>query len=376
MADYEDKRPVAVNPERDVIVVGGGIAGIAAAVSASRCGADVLLIEKGVQLGGLATVGLINWYEPLCDGEGTQMVYGIAEELIRLAVQYGMDNLPEEWKCGCGKQTSERYASRFSPTIFSMALDEYMEENGAAVRLDTLVVSPVMEGNLCRGILAESIGGREFFPARAVIDASGDAVVCQRAGMPVETGENFLTYSAHGIRPGDAIRYLTSGKTVELRRKWWSVGADLNGQGHPEGMKMFRGDTADEITEFVLTGRKMLFEKIKNEPKEDREILTLPGMPQLRKIRRIVGAYTFDGSEEGQEFPDAIGSCGDFRTRGRRFQLPRRILYHEDFSNLFACGRIVSASGDGWEITRVIPVCALTGEAAGRLAAEKVRGEP
>ena len=69
----------------DVIVVGGGVAGVAAAVSASREGSRVLLIEKSFNLGGLATGGLISWYEPLCDGAGKQIIYGIAEELIRLS---------------------------------------------------------------------------------------------------------------------------------------------------------------------------------------------------------------------------------------------------------------------------------------------------
>lgn len=81
----------------DIIVVGGGIAGVAAAVSASREGAKVLLIEKSINLGGLATSGLISAYEPLCDGNGRQMVFGIAEELIRLSVKYCFDNFPEEW---------------------------------------------------------------------------------------------------------------------------------------------------------------------------------------------------------------------------------------------------------------------------------------
>ena len=65
----------------DVIVVGGGIAGIAAAVSAAREGMKTFLIEKSFNLGGLATGGLISWYEPLCDGKGNQMIFGIAEEL-------------------------------------------------------------------------------------------------------------------------------------------------------------------------------------------------------------------------------------------------------------------------------------------------------
>ena len=88
--DYFDIKP-EFKGDYDVIVVGGGIAGISASVSAARRGANVLLIEKQVNLGGLATGGLISWYEPLCDGEGNQMIYGIAEELIELSVQYCFD---------------------------------------------------------------------------------------------------------------------------------------------------------------------------------------------------------------------------------------------------------------------------------------------
>ena len=79
----------------NVVVVGGGIAGVASAVSAARQGMKVLLIEKQINLGGLATGGLISWYEPLCNGEGEQIVFGIAEELIKLSVKYCYDSLPE-----------------------------------------------------------------------------------------------------------------------------------------------------------------------------------------------------------------------------------------------------------------------------------------
>ncbi len=364
----KDLREINERRGYDVIVAGGGIGGIAAAVSAARNGADVLLIEKGLNLGGLATVGLISFYEPLCDGEGTQMIFGIAEELIRLAAKYGFDNIPESWKNGAEKRTNERFAGHFSPTIFAMALDNYLAENGVTLRLDTYVVSPVMEGRRCAGLITESCGGKEFFPAKAVVDATGDALVCLRAGIPTVSGENYLTYLVHGTDTEDVKNYIKCGRGAALR-KWWSVGAEADGNGHPAGVRKFSGDTADDITEFMLLGRKMLFDQIKDQPKESREVLTLPGIPPLRTIRHIVGAYTFDGSEEGQTFPDAIGRCGDFRTAGRRFELPERILYHPDYPNIWACGRIVSAEGDGWEITRVIPVCALTGEAAGALAA-------
>ena len=97
--------------------------------------------------------------------------------------------------------------------------------------------------------------------------------------------------------------------------------------------------------------------------------MTLPGMPNYRKIRRIIGEYEFDGSEEEVRFNNAVGSMGDFRKRGKHYQLPYTTLYNKNFPNLFAAGRIISATGEGWEITRVIPVAALSGQAAGTAAA-------
>ncbi|MBR4873900.1 MAG: FAD-dependent oxidoreductase, partial [Clostridia bacterium] len=91
------QREFVVNKNYDVVVVGGGVAGIAAAVAAARKGASVLLLEKSVNLGGLATIGLISWYEPLCDGEGNQMIASIGEELIKLTAKYGFDSIPEQW---------------------------------------------------------------------------------------------------------------------------------------------------------------------------------------------------------------------------------------------------------------------------------------
>ena len=95
--NMEDRRDIIEKSDYDVIVVGGGIAGIAAAVSASRNGLKTILLEKQINLGGLATGGLISWYEPLCDGLGNQIVTGIAQELIDLSVKYSFDSLEERW---------------------------------------------------------------------------------------------------------------------------------------------------------------------------------------------------------------------------------------------------------------------------------------
>lgn len=355
----------------DVIVVGGGIAGVSAAVSASRQGARVLLLEKQMNLGGLATEGLISWYEPLCDGEGRQMIYGIAEELIRLAVKYSFDNLPERWG-GTGKNAprNHRFSTDFSPTVFSAALDSYVLESGVKIRFDTLATYPVMDKNVCKGVIAESIDGREFFEANAVIDATGNASVMQRAGVPTVVGENYMTYIAH-YYDMDMVKKLAADGDVCAFRKWMNTGSDMFGNGHPDGMRKLTGVTAEDITDYMIAGKKSLLARLEQRDKNSYDVMSIPTMPQLRTIRRIVGKTDFC-AEDGRTFDDSIGNCGDFRPSGigKHYQIPFGALYNENFPNLFAAGRIISApQGDGWEVARVIPVCAMTGEAAGKAAA-------
>lgn len=355
----------------DVIVVGGGVAGVAAAVSASREGSRVLLIEKSFNLGGLATGGLISWYEPLCDGEGKQIVYGIAEELIRLSTKYGFENLPEKWGGdGRNKPRNERYSTFYSPGIFSAALDEYVEDNGVELLFDTLATYPVMNNHHCEGVVVENINGREFFAAKVVIDATGTAAIMHRAGVPTVEGKNYMTYIAHWYDM-DMVKKLNEDGDVCAFRKWMNTGSDMFGNGHPEGMDMISGVTAEGITKYMIEGKKSLLRKISQKDNQSFDVMTIPDMPQLRTIRRIVGKCDFDAID-GETYKDSIGDCGDFRPNGagKHYQIPFGALFNEDYDNLLAAGRIISApQGDGWEVARVIPVCALTGEMAGKVAA-------
>ncbi|MBQ7901051.1 MAG: FAD-dependent oxidoreductase, partial [Clostridia bacterium] len=374
--NYVDVKP-KYKGEYDVIVVGGGIAGVAASVSAAREGASVLLIEKQVNLGGLATGGLISWYEPLCDGENKQMIFGIAEELIKLSAKYCFDNLPEQWGGKSGnKPSNNRYSTYYSPTVFSAALDKFVLDHGVTLRFDSLATYPVMKDNYCEGVVVESISGKEFFGGKVVIDATGSASIMHRAGVPTVMGENFMTYVAQYYDMESAEKLVNDKNTCAFR-KWMSLGSDMLGNGHPECMKKLTGVSAEDVTDYIIAGKSALLKRIAGRDKNSFDVMTIPTMPQFRTIRRIVGKTDFN-AVDGQTFSDSIGDCGDFRPSGigKHYQIPLGALYNENFPNLLAAGRIISApQGDGWEVARVIPTCALTGEAAGREAALRAKNK-
>lgn len=353
----------------DVIVVGGGVAGVSAAVASARNGAKTLLMEKTVTLGGLGTQGLISWYEPLCNGEGKQLIGGIPEELIKLCVKYGFENLPVKWGGkGVNPLDEPRYVARYSPYVFALGLIEYLEENNVDLIFDTLATYPKMEGNTCVGIEVETVAGREFYPAKVVVDATGTAVICARACIPTEIGENYLSYVVHEMNIDDAKKLAETGDFCDAR-KWRGAGGSMTGEGHPKDMKTLHGVTAEDVTFYMTTGGKMVLERIKKQDKNSFDILSAPTMPQYRKIRRIIGDSEFLGNEDNLVPENTVGSFGDFRNPGRHFHLPFTTLFSSKVPNVFAAGRIISAKDEGWEITRVIPVAAMSGEAAGTAAA-------
>ena len=238
MLNAKDLRPIIRKKQYDVIVVGGGIAGVAAAVASARGGSSTLLIEKQINLGGLATTGLINWYEPLCDGKGRKMIGGIAEELIKLSIKYGFENLPQKWG-GEGKNPShyDRYATRFSPTVFSLALDDFVRDSGADIKFDALATFPIIHENAVEGIVCETVEGRELYQAKCVVDATGDASVCKRSGMPTELGKNWLVYVSHATDENAVLKYNNTHDIAALR-SWLSCGGDMNGNGNIDGVSI------------------------------------------------------------------------------------------------------------------------------------------
>ena len=174
----------------DVIVAGGGVAGVAAAVSAARMGKRILLIEKTITLGGLATIGLVNWFVPSCNGRGTNIVKGMAKEMFDLSTKYGYDNVPEEWQNGNepGEGATTRNVTKFSVNIYIMQLTKWLKDENVDILFDTVVSQPIMEKGRCTAVIVENKTGTQCYEADIVIDATGDADVLYRAGVPTVQG--------------------------------------------------------------------------------------------------------------------------------------------------------------------------------------------
>ena len=101
----------------------------------------------------------------------------------------------------------------------------------------------------------------------------------------------------------------------------------------------------------------------------DHALATVASIPQLRMTRRLEGLYTLDDTEDKVRFEDSIGMISDWRKRGPVYEIPFRTLVGKKYRNLAVCGRIISVTDAMWDISRVIPPCAVTGEAAGTAAA-------
>lgn len=369
MAVVWESRSVPVWGAYDVIVCGGGVGGAAAAMAAARRGVSVLLLEKSIQLGGLATRGLISWYEPLCDGKGNRIVGGIPKELFDLCVHNGIHSLDQKWiEQPDGNDSDLRCSTHFSHTMFALVLDRWLMEGGVEILFDTVVAAPDWkDGRIC-GLFVENKDGRGYFEASVVVDATGDADVACGCGIAHEDGVNYLTHIAYYTDLRHAAKAADQ-ENMLYARSWRNSGADLWGRGHPAELPVFTGINARAQTQFVLEGRKRLFHSLESIPPEQRDISCLPTMVQYRKSRRILGEYTLTEADCGRSFADSIGIVGDFSNPGAIYELPYRTLYHRSVSNLFVVGRCISSTGWAWDVTRVIPAVAATGEAAGAACA-------
>lgn len=345
----------------DIVVVGGGIAGCAAALSAARMGKKVLLLEKMTMLGGLATAGHIVIYLPLDDGYGRQVIGGIAEELLKLSVKYSYTDDIDHWK-----EKGKRYETRFNGPIYALALEELLLKEGVEILYDTLFVGALMKDGWCQAVMVENKSGRQAYACGAVVDASGDAEVLSRIGLNTPAAENSLAIWCYCTQGGQG-HLLKRGGAAEHNLHLLTLGnIDVKAQKHIV-VEPYYGDSAKNINRFILDGHKRLLDVVK----EDKELVlaSLPSMAQIRMARRIEGAYTLGDKDSGAHFEDNIGATGDWRRPNPVYEIPYRSLYTPEIGNVLAAGRCIAAEEEAWQVTRVIPPAAVTGEAAGVAAA-------
>ncbi len=355
----------------DVAVAGGGVAGAAAALSAARHGKRVVLIEKSTQLGGLATIGLINLFVPLCNGRGVQIIKGMADEFLRLSIEYGFDTIPDEWKDGEPGQgnTSVRLRSRYSAPIFSLVLCEILTAEGVDIMFDTIVTDVAGKNGHIDSITLFNKSGYISCEAAMYVDATGDADILYRFGVPTVTGGNYHSYSGFVATLESCKKVCESGDIANLVNYKPAGIANLYGKGHPEGKPLWDGTDGDHVSQYLIENQLELLEKIKPDDRKSRDITLLPIMPQFRTTRRIDGDYTVKTDDVYCHFEDSVGAICDFDHRDALYEIPFGSLIRTGFDNVITAGRSISAEGFAWDIVRVIPPAIITGQVAGDAAA-------
>ena len=362
-------KSIPVKKQYDVIVCGGGVAGVAAAVSAAKNGFSTLLLEKSNILGGLGTLGLINLFVPMCNGRGKQIIFGLAEKWLRLSATLGWDTIPKAWKDGEPKEPTEvRYTQRYSPAIFAYQLTQELKSSGADILFDCVAADPIMDGNICTGVVTESKGGTEFYPCRVLIDTTGDCDVLRRGGIPTVSGENFFSFFTKAITLETCQKAIDAGDIRFIYSVISGGNINLFGDNQPADMPRWSGLTAEDVTDYIVRNHLVILDKLKETDRKTREIVTTPGMPQFRTTAHIKGDYSLKVADAYRHFDDSICAINDFEHRDHLFEVPLRTLTRKDYPNIITAGRSADGTGYGWDLLRVIPPAILTGQAAAEAA--------
>ena len=382
----QPRRELPVLQKTSILVVGGGPAGTAAAFCAKRMGVDVTLVERYGYLGGLATGGLVLGIFPLYDRDKKQVIFGVGEELMKKldVLKYGI---------------IDRNKAPIYPTIdaeaFKYVLADMVLDSAITTYLDCWGVDAIVDGKgAVRGAVFESKSGRQAILADIVIDCSGDGDIYAAAGAAFEKVKtNIGLISRIGNidevdmaigRGSEDPEHPATGKPSEGRPSKGRVN-DFNGHAgnstpapHMNWLNM-RGPVGDalditDLTSMELKHRRGTWnnvEKLRQKPGNE-QVFLAETAPQLgvRLSRLLDGAKKLTAQEirSGAKFKDVIGYSGAY-ANAPEFQIPYGSLVPAKVENVLAAGRCISAEFEVADITRLIPVCWVTGQAAGLAAA-------
>ncbi|WP_106746231.1 FAD-dependent oxidoreductase [Yoonia maritima] len=425
----EPARKTPVIHTTDVLVVGSGPGGLAAALAAARCGVDVTLLERFGCFGGNITVVGVEgfaWYRH----EATVEAGGIGREFEERAKTMGAA-VPE----------SQSLSYELDSEGFKLVADKLIEEAGIHPMLHRQFVAPIMEANCIIGVIVESKSGREAILARRVIDATGDADIAQRAGAPTiktpveDMQAASVMFHVAGV---DKAAFMAGVKSDPQTYRDWSTGewqvesdgksdemfspflakpfaqaindgiipAHLNtiggtwGAVHDSGEMTYMnlvhlagcdGTDPDSMTKFEIEGRKqamLAIDALRHytpgcTAMRLRNFGMSIGIRDTRKIDAVYNMTESDARHEGR-FDDSIGIYPEFidgygvliiPTTGRYMQIPYRSMLPKGVKNLIVAGRAIGGDRIAHAATRNMACCAVSGQGAGVAAAWSVKND-
>jgi hypothetical protein len=419
----EPAREVDVIDDVDVIVVGGGPAGVCAAVAAARAGARTFLIERHGFLGGMWTAGMVltlagynSWLRPY-----DRCVGGVPAEWLARAASMG------------GAEDNNSWVLNSDPEAMKVAADQLLAESGVKCLLHTWGATPIVEDGSVVGVMIENVDGRTAIMGKVTVDCTGNGDMFVRSGakwvkgntlqpmtMPFRIGnvdlDPKLDHAAPALIPigpdalflrdpilsqfasrrpdvdcdRDAMRQARAEGKLPLFGGPWFGGLDKNIAWVNTTRILGDASIAAELTRAEIEGRRdsfTLFNYFRdNLPGfEKAQLLHTSTQIGVRETRRLVGGYTMTGADiqNNVSFADGIAlGCWPIDVHPAKedvgvhamyvplpYQIPYRALLPQGVGGLIAAGRCISVDRDALGSTRVGATCAATGQAAGVAAA-------
>lgn len=420
----------------DVVVVGGGPAGMCAAIAAAREGVRVLLVEQGGFCGGMATRGLVGPFMTCYDAKGeTMIIRGLFEEIVNRMVARGFAIHPAEVRGGTAFtswiKVGHEHVTPFEPEGLKVVMDEMLTEAGVKILYHTDFLRPVLEDSTITGVLVSSKRGLEVIKATVVIDCTGDGDVACRCGVPFEMGNEKLNLMQPATMffhisnvDHEAVEADIQANLHNFYRKdgvnyrsfhWRVTQARENGDWDLKRVSigLFRMPKPDEWC--VNTSRIMGVDSTDNESLTDAEIVGrrqaqqilhflqkyVPGCENarlkstasyvgIRESRHVQGDYLLTGEDLiaarvpedsillAANSVDVHGRFGPASNeyvpiQGDYYGVPYRSLLPKGIEQLLMAGRCVSADSTAAGAIRVMPPCMGMGQAAGTAAALAVK---
>ena len=405
----EAARDIPIHHRCDVLVVGGGPAGTAAAIAAAREGAQVTLLERYNHLGGLSTGGLVIWIDRMTDWEGKPTIRGLAEELLhRLPPGAVAGPAADEW----GSRDPQRaayWAQRtaayhgvvtWSPTIdperLKLLSQEMVLEHGVRLVFHAWGATPIVEDGAARGAIFESKEGRMAIRAKVVIDCTGDGDMFARAGTEFETdieandvhhcmntswmfgGVDMARWIEFRVgQPDQYTEFMAQGrKAVGLfERPFVSWRNDVALFMGPR-QSGFSGLVVEDLTDVEVRSHRLMAGHLdffrEHAPGFENAFLMISA-PQIgvRHTRRLVGTGRIVREQwsSGTALPDEVGVTPAVSPKFPNISIPYGALVPKQLDGLLAAGRHISCDPNSHGFMREIPQCWVTGQAAGTAAA-------